>query len=71
MKIIEGEVEARERALNSTRRASRSLNKDVPTATTLVSSHTNIPKCSYCRQPHSSSTCQIVTDLAERKQKNT
>ena len=38
MKIIEGEVEARERALNSTSRASRSLNKDVPTATTLVSS---------------------------------
>ena len=68
MKIIEGEVEARERALNSTRQASRSLNKDVPTATTLISSHTNILKCSYCRQPHSSSTCQMVTDPAERKQ---
>ena len=67
MKIIEGEVEARERALNSTSRASRSLNKDVPTASTLVSSHTIILKCSYCRQPHSSSTCQTVIDPAERK----
>ena len=43
MKIIEGEIEARERALNSTSQASRSLSKDVPTGTALISSHTNVP----------------------------
>ena len=35
MTIIEGEIEARERALNSTR--------DIPTAATLVSSDSNVP----------------------------
>ena len=36
IQIIVGKIEARERALNSTSQASGSLNKDVPTGTTLI-----------------------------------
>ena len=44
MKIIEGKNEARERALNSTSKANRGLSREVPTATTLVSSDSNTTK---------------------------
>jgi len=63
MKIIEGEIEARERAT-----ITKSTNKVPPTGTALMSRGTSTTmSCSYCHQPHASNSCPTVTDTAERK----
>ena len=67
MDIMKKEITARERAAGSIQ-VSRKAPKDPYTATTLLSSNPMVPKCSYCRQAHPSSSCRSVTDLAERKQ---
>ena len=67
MGIMEKEITARERAAGPSR-TSRKTPKDVPTATALLSSNSMVPKCSYCRQAHPSSSCKSVTSQAERKQ---
>ena len=69
MKELEGQLEARERA------ASHSVGptqpgkqpRDQPTATALLSGASK-PCCSYCQQPHSSTTCTSVMDSDSRKQ---
>ena len=67
MKIVDTEIKARERASNGSSRPTRVPNRDIPTATALVSNDSVVPKCSYCRQSHSSNSCRTVTDPAERK----
>lgn len=71
MKVLEGEIEARERASTTSGSSGpthtpRKHIKDLPTATALTSV-TADPKCSYCGQPHSSSGCESVTDPEGRK----
>ena len=71
MRVIDTEVRARERACNGSNGGSRPIRgptRNPPTSTTLLSSDSPIPKCSYCRQQHSSNSCQTVTDPSERKQ---
>ena len=69
MKVVEGEIDARERAsatCSTTSQATRKHSKEFPTAAAMTSS-ANAPHCSYCRQSHSSGNCRTVTDLQERK----
>ena len=42
--------------------------KDPLTASSLLTSGSGTPKCSYCHQSHASSSCRTVTDASERKQ---
>ena len=67
MKIVEAEIKARERASNDISCPTRNPSRDLPTATTLVSNDSVAPKCSYCRQSHSSNSCKTITDPIERK----
>ena len=71
MKVVEEEIEARERAATTSSQSSHNHltkrhPKDLPTATALTSATTD-PRCSYCGQSHSSSDCKSITDPAERK----
>jgi len=64
MKIIEGEIETRERAT-----VTKSTNGVPPTGTALMSCGTSTTiSCSYCHQPHASNSCPtVVTDTTEQK----
>ena len=64
MIIVERKICARKRAFTST--SGESHGSGLPTATVLLTSDSH-PKCSYCRQGHSSSSCTVVTDIAQRK----
>ena len=64
MTIVEGEISTRERAFSSS--SGKSRGSGLPTAATLLTSDSQ-PKCSYCRQSHSSSSCTVITDIAQRK----
>lgn len=69
MKVVEGEVEARERAYiaNSQPQPKKPTPwKGPPTSTTLLSDGHKV-ECCYCRQPHPSSECGAVTDVGARK----
>ena len=70
MEIIEREIAARERAASSSSsyQVPRRTPREPPTATTLIYSSSIIPRCSYCRQSHTSNSCKAVIDIAERKQ---
>ena len=67
MRIVERGINARERA-STANQVPRRPHRELPTATALLSSGSIIPKCSYCRQNHSSASCRSVTDVAARKQ---
>ena len=67
MSIIEREIDARERA-STANQVPRRVPREIPTATTLLSSGSTMPKCSYCRQNHPSVSCKTVMDVAARKQ---
>ena len=67
MRIVEREIDARERA-STANQVPRRPHRELPTATALLSSGPVIPKSSYCRQNHSSASCRSVTDVAARKQ---
>ena len=66
--VTEGEIIARERALGNSYRGPKKTMRDPLTASSLLTSGSGAPKCSYCHQPHTSSTCRTVTDVSERKQ---
>ena len=66
MKTVEKEIDARERASVSVCPAKKQ-SREYPTAAALFSNNSS-PACSYCDQPHSSSSCQTITDLGRRKQ---
>ena len=68
MNVTEGEIIARERALGNSCRGPKKTMRDPLTASSLLTSGSGAPKCSYCHQPHTSSTCRTVTDVSERKQ---
>lgn len=74
MRVIDVEIKARERASNTATsstngsRQPKAPDRGLPTNATLFSSDSLVPKCSYCRQQHSSVSCRTVTDPAERKQ---
>jgi len=77
LKVFEAELEARERAgANTSNTSNTSTSKPsttnratrLPTAATLVSGATsNSITCSYCKQAHTSNSCNVVTDVAARK----
>ena len=62
--IVEREISAQERAFLPSNGQPRVLG--LPTATALMTGDGQ-PKCSYCRQGHSSVSYSIVTDVAQRK----
>ena len=64
MTILEREINARKRAFSST--SGESCGSGLPTAAALLTSDSQ-PKCTYCRQGHSSSSCPVVTDVAQSK----
>ena len=66
MKTVEKEIDARERASVSVCPVKKQR-REYPTAAALFSNNSS-PACSYCDQPHSSSSCQTITDLGRRKQ---
>ena len=74
MRLVDVEIRARERASKTSgsgasgNRQAKGQGKGLPTNATLYSSDTSVPKCSYCRQQHSSISCRTVTDPNERKQ---
>ena len=71
MKVINAEIKAREHAMgtfNSGCHPPKAHGKGLPTNATLLTDNSFVPKCSYCRQQHSSVSCRTVTDPAERKQ---
>ena len=69
MKIIEREVDARERASVPT--TSSNPRRRMPTAATLIASNSEPTgehiTCVYCRQRHTSSSCTTITDVTARK----
>ena len=67
MRIIEREIDTRERASTASQ-VPRKVPRDIPTATTLLSSSLTMPKCSYCRLNHPSVSCKTVVDVAARRQ---
>ena len=68
MNVTEGEIIARERAHGNSCRGPKQTMRDPLTASSLLTSGSGAPKCSYCHQPHTSSTCRTVTNVSERKQ---
>ena len=76
MKIAEKEIEARERAAANdetstthttpTRRSG--MNRDRPTASTLVTTNSSPLSCYYCGEQHLSTSCRKVTNPEARKQ---
>lgn len=68
LNVTEAEIIARERALGNSCRGPKKTARDPLTASSLLISGSGAPKCSYCRQSHTSSTCGAVTDVSERKQ---
>lgn len=66
MRILEREVEARERSAGAL--PSRNpVTKSPHTALSLMTGASIQVSCVYCSQPHSSTSCRTVTDLEERK----
>ena len=68
MNVTEGEIIARERALGNSCRGSKRTTRDPLTASSLLTSRSEAPKCSCCHQSHTLSTCRTVTGASERKQ---
>ena len=64
LNIVERELSAREREFMPSH--GQLYGVGLPTATVLVAGDSQ-PKCSYCRQGHSSSSCTVVTDVTQRK----
>ena len=66
MKVVEREIDARERAAASSRPSVKRHSREPPTATTLMSTDTSTI-CAYCDQDHHSSQCRVVVDVKLRK----
>ena len=63
MTIVENEISARERAFSSIGGSQGS----VMSTTAAFIAGDGQPKCCYCRQGHSSSSCTVITDTTQRK----
>ena len=68
MEVLEREITVRERAAGTSNQVPRRHDRELPTATALLTSSLTTPKCSYCRQNHPSASCRSVSDVAARKQ---
>lgn len=73
MKIVDREVDARERSATS--RSSnpsflpkKPLPKGLPTAAALMTSNSGPVRCAFCERGHISSSCVVVTDVNARKE---
>ena len=66
LKVLEKEIEARERAATNTSAQPRKPVRDYSTAAALLSDTS--PLCAFCDQPHYSTHCRVVTDHEKRKQ---
>ena len=66
MKVVEREIDARERAAASSCPSVKRQSREPPTAATLMSTDTSII-CAYCDQAHHSSQCRVVVDVKLRK----
>lgn len=70
MELLEGEVQARERATASSQATPRKPFKGPPTAATLLtggSETAQTPACYYCQQSHLASSCEVVKTPEEKK----
>ena len=68
MKIVEREVEARERSVGAPfTQPNKPPGRPPPTALSLMADGSAQVTCVYCDRPHSSNSCQTVTDPEERK----
>ena len=67
LKILEKEIEARERAATNTSAQPRKPTRDYSTAAALLSDTSSL-SCAFCDQPHYSTHCRVVTDHEKRKQ---
>ena len=67
LKVIEKEVEARERAVESS--VTKKNVRSVPTAASLLagSAKSEHVSCCYCEQNHSAARCKTVTDIIVKK----
>ena len=66
MKVVEREINARERAAASSCPSVKRQSREPPTAATLMSTDTSTI-CAYCDQVHHSSQCRVVADVKLRK----
>ena len=67
LKIVEQDLDTRERAALSFSTQMKRQSKDLPTATAWLSKDL-IPNRIYCDQSHSSLQCKAVTGVGKRKQ---
>ncbi len=68
MKVLETEIQARERAAASAPSRENRNTREQSTAAALLSGGTNVrPSCCYCRQAHSSISCTAVRQVEARK----
>ena len=70
MEVIERETAARELsagALMQPMKRQGTSTKPPSTALSLVTGVSNQVTCAYCNQPHSSNSCQTVTNIEDRK----
>ena len=66
LKLIEEEVQVRERSSARTSQSER-RHKELPTAATLLTD-TQSPQCCFCQQNHPSQNCQAVTGIDSRRE---
>ena len=69
MRIIEGEIEARERASGTNAKFNKMPVRAPPptTAALMAGGGASIVSCCFCCQSHASASCSTVSDVAERK----
>ena len=67
LKVLEKEIEARERASTNISAQPRKPVRDYSIAAALLYGTTS-PLCAFCDQPHYSTHCRVVTDHEKRKQ---
>ena len=67
MRIIEGEIEARERASGTNAKFNKMPVRAPPptTAALMAGGGASIVSCCFCRQSHASASCSTVSDVAE------
>ena len=66
LKVLEKEIEARERASTNTSAQPRKPTREYSTAAALLANSS--PLCVFCDQPHYSTHCRVVADQKKRKQ---
>ena len=68
LKIIEREIQARERTTQDANGAARRPNREPATATALLTDNSVSALCCFCNKPHASQACRTVSTIEQRKQ---